>query len=80
MEHRQLYPILIKQWIIQYFCYVDSIFLIYDWRKKDIDKTLTEFNEQQPIKTFTIDKESHNFTIFLAISIHWSENEIKYII
>jgi hypothetical protein len=46
--------------------------------ERKTDKTLTEFNEQQLIKTFTVDKESHNSTVFLTISIHWSEEEIKY--
>jgi hypothetical protein len=49
-----MYPILIKYQIIGYFRYVDSILLIYDKRKTNIDETLAEFNEQQPTIKFAI--------------------------
>jgi hypothetical protein len=33
MEHKQIYPILIKQQIIAYTRYVDDILMIHDQRK-----------------------------------------------
>jgi hypothetical protein len=45
IEHKKIYPILIKYQIIGYFRYVDDIFIIYDQRKTNIDETLTEFNK-----------------------------------
>jgi hypothetical protein len=34
MEHKQIYPILIKQQILAYFTYVDDILMIYNQNKK----------------------------------------------
>jgi hypothetical protein len=48
MEHKQMYPILIKQQIIGYFRYIDDI--IYDQKKTNIEYTLIEFNKLQPSK------------------------------
>jgi hypothetical protein len=33
VEHKQIYPILIKQQITAYFRYLDDIFMIYDQNK-----------------------------------------------
>jgi hypothetical protein len=66
MEHKQMYPILIKHKIIGYFRYVDDITLIYDQRKANIDETLAKFKKQQPTTNFTVEKDLHNptFSIF----------------
>jgi hypothetical protein len=45
MEEKQIYPILIKYQIIGYFRYVDSILLICEPKKTDIEETLSEFNK-----------------------------------
>jgi hypothetical protein len=45
MEHKQLYPILIKDQIIGYFRYVDDILIIYNQNKTNLHETLTEFNK-----------------------------------
>jgi hypothetical protein len=37
IEHKQMYPILIKHQITRYFLYVDDILLIYDQTKTNID-------------------------------------------
>jgi hypothetical protein len=36
MEHKQIYPILIKQQTMAYFRYVDDILMIYDQNKTNI--------------------------------------------
>jgi hypothetical protein len=38
MEHKQIYPVLIKQQIIAYFRYVDDILIIYDRTKQTFNK------------------------------------------
>jgi hypothetical protein len=38
-------PILKKLKIIGYFRYVDDILIIYNQNKRNVDETLTEFNE-----------------------------------
>jgi hypothetical protein len=69
MEHKQIYPILIKHQIIRYFRYGDIILIIYDRRKTNIEKTLTEFNKQQR----TIEKKLHSPIIFLNLPIYRRE-------
>jgi hypothetical protein len=39
MEHKQIYPILIKHQIIGCFRYVDDILLIYDQRETNVEET-----------------------------------------
>jgi hypothetical protein len=56
---------------------VDDILLFYGQRKTNIDKTLAEFNEQQPTKTFTIERELHNSINFLELPIYRRKKEIK---
>jgi hypothetical protein len=58
MEHKQIYPMLLKHKIIGYFRYVDDILLIYNQNKTNIEEILTEFNKQQPTIKFTIKKET----------------------
>jgi hypothetical protein len=41
MEHKQIYPMLIKHQIIGNFKYVDEILIICDQRKTYIEGTLT---------------------------------------
>jgi hypothetical protein len=48
MEHKQIYPILIKQETKSYLRYVDDIVIIYDQNKRNIEQTLDEFNKLQP--------------------------------
>jgi hypothetical protein len=66
--------------IIGCFRYVDDILLIYGERKTNIGKTLGEFNEEQPIIKFSIEKESHNSIHLLDLSIHRGEREIEFAI
>jgi hypothetical protein len=46
MEHKQLYSILMKYQIIGYCRYVNDIILIYNQKKTNMDKILTDFNKQ----------------------------------
>jgi hypothetical protein len=48
MEHKQLYPILIKYQIIGYFRYI-GILIMYN-QKKNTDETFAEFNKQRTSK------------------------------
>jgi hypothetical protein len=56
MEHKPIYPVLIKHQIIGYYRHVDEILIIYDQKKTNIDKTLIGFNKQQIDIKFTIQK------------------------
>jgi hypothetical protein len=69
MEHKQIYPILLKHKIIGYFRYVDDILLIYNQNKTNIKEMLAEFNKQQPRIKFTIEKEKHKSINFLDLTI-----------
>lgn len=53
-EHKQTYPILIKRQINEYLNVWNSFIL---WPKKNTDEMLAEFNEQQPTKRFTTEKD-----------------------
>jgi hypothetical protein len=52
--------------------------MICDQRKTYIEETLTEFNEQQHIIKFTIEKELHNSINFLDLSTHRRKKELKF--
>jgi hypothetical protein len=45
MEHKQIYPVLLKHQIIGYYRYVDDTPIIYDQKKTNIDETLIGFNK-----------------------------------
>jgi hypothetical protein len=59
VDHKQIYPTVIKHKIIGYFRYVDDTLIIYDRRKTNLKpyETLTDFNEQQPTIKFTIENK-----------------------
>jgi hypothetical protein len=46
MEHNQLYSILKKHQIIEYFIYVEDILTMYNENKTSIDETLTELTKR----------------------------------
>jgi hypothetical protein len=56
MEHKQIYPILMKYEIIEYIRYVADILIIHNQKKTHIDETLAEFSKQQTNIKFTIEK------------------------
>jgi hypothetical protein len=45
MEHRKMYPILLKQQITENFIYVEDILIIYDRNKANIEKEFKENNK-----------------------------------
>jgi hypothetical protein len=45
LEHKQIYPVLLKQHIIGYYRYADDIPIIYDQKKTNTEETLTIFNK-----------------------------------
>jgi hypothetical protein len=59
---------------------VDDILIICDQRKTNIEKTLTEFNEQQPVIKFAIEMELHNYINFLDLSVYRREKELEFAI
>jgi hypothetical protein len=60
IEHKQLYPILIKYQIIGYLRYTDDILIIYNQNKTNTCETLIEFNKQGTNIKFTTENEQHN--------------------
>jgi hypothetical protein len=78
MEHKQIYPILIKHQIITYFRYVNDMHMIYDQNKTNIEHTLNEFNKLQPSIKFTIEKELHKYIKYLDFTIHRKDSNSKF--
>jgi hypothetical protein len=78
LEQKQIYPILVKHQLTEYFRYVDDILVIYDQTKTNIDQTLAYFNEQLPTIKFTIEKESQISINFVDLIINRSEKEIEF--
>jgi hypothetical protein len=78
MEHKQIYPILIKHQIVGYFRYVDDILMIYNQRITNIEEILMEFNKQQPKVKFTMEKEQHNSINFLDITMHLRKGKVEF--
>jgi hypothetical protein len=78
MEHKQIYPILIKQQIITYFRYVDDIHMIYNQNKTNIEHTLNKFNKLQPSIKFTMEKNVHKSIKFLNLTIHRKDSNLKF--
>jgi hypothetical protein len=77
IEHTQIYPILVKQQIIEYFRYADDILIIYDQNKTNTDHTLKEFNKLRQTIKFTIKKEQQESIYFLAFLIHRNEKSFE---
>jgi hypothetical protein len=61
-EHRQIYPILIKEQI--------TARVRYAQKKTNIEHTLNKFKKLQPCKKVTIEKELHESINFLDLTIH----------
>jgi hypothetical protein len=78
MEHKQMYPILIKPQITGYFRYVSDILIIYDQKKTNTKQTLDEFDELQHFIKLTIEKELHNSINFLDLTIHHEDKNVKF--
>jgi hypothetical protein len=59
-----------KTKVVAYYRYADDILIIYDQNKTNIEDTVQEFNNLQPTMNFTIEKEQHETTNFLDLTIH----------
>jgi hypothetical protein len=77
MEHKQIYPILLRHKIIGYFRYVDDILLIYNPNKTNIQEMLAEFNKQQQNIKFEIEKETHKSIHFLGLTTQRQEQKLE---
>jgi hypothetical protein len=77
MEHKQIFPKLVKHKITGYYRYVDDILIIYDQAKTNIDQTLADFNEQQPTIKFTIEKKLRDSN-FLDLTTYCNEKEFEF--
>jgi hypothetical protein len=60
LEHNGIYDILIHHKIIAYFRYADDILIIYNNNKTDINKTIDEFNQLQPLLKYTMELQNKN--------------------
>jgi hypothetical protein len=76
-EHSHLPSLTQKHKIINYFCYVDDILLIYDSTLTNIQAILEDFNSIHPNLTFTGETEHENRFSFLDITIHRTPRNIK---
>ena len=77
MEQTHLTHLAAKHKIIEYFCYVDDILLIYDSNHTDIQEILTDFNTIHPNLKFTAETESDNRINYLDITIHRTPTDWK---
>jgi hypothetical protein len=78
MEHKHLYPILIKHKITGYFRYVDDILMIYNQNQTNIEETINEFNRLNNNIKFTIEKEHDNSINFLDITINRKNTKMEF--
>jgi hypothetical protein len=70
LEHKHLTHLSTKHKIVNYFCYVDDILLIYDSDHTNINNILEDFNTIHPRIKFTAETESDNRMNYLDITIH----------
>jgi hypothetical protein len=68
LEHTKKIVIL-KEYIFDYFRYVDAILIVYNAHITNVDDTLTDFNTIHPQIQFTIEKEIHNELNYLDLTI-----------
>lgn len=74
MQHKQLYPIVMKYQIIGYFRYI-NILIMYNQKKINIDETMAKFSKQRTNIKFTIRKE-HNSISFLYLKVYHKRTKI----
>ena len=70
MKHIHLAHLSTKHKIIEYFCYVDDILLIFYSNHTDIQAVLTDFNAIHPNLKFTAETETDNTINYLDVTIH----------
>jgi hypothetical protein len=77
MEHKQLYPVLLKHKIIGYFRYISDISVIYNRKQTNICKTIKEFHKQRTNTKFVIEIEHHNSINFLYLTVHQKNTKLE---
>jgi hypothetical protein len=78
LDHTIIYRILRKHQIIDYYCYVDDILIIYNEQRTNIKNTLDEFNNiHQKIK-FTMEQETLNKISHLDLTIIKEHNRLTF--
>jgi hypothetical protein len=70
LKHNQIYHILTKHNILNYFRYVDDTLLTHAETKNNTDNVLTKFSNLQKKLQFTIEKENGNNINYLDKTIH----------
>jgi hypothetical protein len=79
IEHKEIYPILIKHQITGYCRYVVDCLIIYD-KRTNTDKTLIQFNIQQVHTKFAIEKEINYSINFLGLTAHRKKTNLEFAI
>jgi hypothetical protein len=69
-EHQHMAQISAKHKIINFFCYVDDILIIFDLNHSNIQAILADFNILHPKLQFTTEAEKDNAINYLDINIH----------
>ena len=70
-------PLAQKHKLVNYFCYVDDILLIYDAQHTDIHTILSNFNSIHPNLQFTKETEHSNKLNYLDIMIHKTPTSVN---
>jgi hypothetical protein len=79
-EHNYISNILQKHHVIDYYRYVDDMFIIYDEDLMKIDNMLKEFNSTHPNIQYTLEKQTGNILNYLDISIENRHNNFIFVI
>jgi hypothetical protein len=76
-EHSHLPILAHKHKLVNYFCYVDSVLLIYDDLQTNIHTILSDFNSFHPNLQFTKETEHDNKLNYLDITIHKTPTSVN---
>ena len=63
--------------LVNYFCYVDDILIIFDSQHTDINTIAKEFNTLHPKVQFSEETEKHNKINYLDITIHRKHTHVN---
>jgi hypothetical protein len=67
MEHKQLYPILLKYKVTGYFRYIGDILIIYNQKRTNVDETVAKFSKQRPSIKYSVAKKNSTTTLISCI-------------
>jgi hypothetical protein len=70
--------ILNKQKIVDYYSYVDDIWIIHNTCSTNTENTLEEFNTLHPKLKFTMEKETQNKINYLDLTITKKHNQLTF--